>query len=134
MAAFDVKKTISYWLDGSEYDMGVADAMYSTGKYPYSLFMGHLAIEKLLKAIFVKQRNEHAPFTHSLPFLADKLQTDFPKEIILKMREFMEFYLETRYPDSNKFFYEKCTKTYTEQKLREIKEVYLWLKNQFQIS
>jgi len=52
---FDVKKTVRYWLEGAEYDLDVAEAMFQTGKYPYSLFMGHLAIEKLLKAIIVKK-------------------------------------------------------------------------------
>lgn len=48
---FDVEKTINYWLEGADYDIGVAEAMYEKGKYPYALFMGHLAIEKLLKAL-----------------------------------------------------------------------------------
>lgn len=69
---FDVGKTINYWLEGADYDIGVAEAMYEKGKYPYALFMGHLAIEKLLKALVVKNTGEHAPFSHSLPFLLEK--------------------------------------------------------------
>ena len=49
MLGFDVEKTVQYWLEGAEYDMDVADVMYQTGKYPYALFVGHLALEKLLK-------------------------------------------------------------------------------------
>jgi HEPN domain-containing protein len=52
---FDIEKTVAYWLEGAEYDIGVADAMFQAGKYPYALFMGHLAIEKLLKALVVKR-------------------------------------------------------------------------------
>jgi len=44
--------------------MGVSVAMFQTEKYPYALFFGHLAIEKLLKALVVKQTKEHAPYTH----------------------------------------------------------------------
>ncbi len=40
MLEFDIEKTVQYWLEGAEYDMGVADAMYQTAKYPYALFMG----------------------------------------------------------------------------------------------
>ncbi|MBU1262293.1 HEPN domain-containing protein [bacterium] len=58
---FDIEKTVAYWLDGAEYDLGVADAMYQTEKFPYALFMGHLALEKLLKALVVKTSGEHAP-------------------------------------------------------------------------
>jgi len=48
MTVFDIDKTISYWFRGAKYDLGVANAMFKTQKYPYALFMGHLAIEKLL--------------------------------------------------------------------------------------
>jgi HEPN domain-containing protein len=62
---FDVKKTVSYWVEGAEYDLGVANAMFKARKYPYALFMGHLALEKLLKALVVKKKGPCTiqPFT-----------------------------------------------------------------------
>lgn len=38
---FDIKKTVAYWREGAKYDLGVAEAMLKTKKYPYTLFMGH---------------------------------------------------------------------------------------------
>ena len=73
MIKFDVERTVQYWSEGAEYDIGVAEAMYEKGKYPYALFIGHLALEKLLKALVVKTTRKHAPYTHSLPLLANKL-------------------------------------------------------------
>lgn len=128
MLAFDVNKTVSYWLNGAKYDLTVANAMFNAKKYPYALFMGHLALEKLLKSIIVKHTKIHAPFSHALPYLAEKSGIKIPAAILLKLREFMEFHFEARYPDANKVFYDKCTKTYTAAKLKEIKEVYKWLK------
>jgi len=125
---FDTKKTVSYWLEGAKYDLGVADAMFESKKYPYALFMGHLALEKLLKAFLVKKTNGHAPFTHSLPYLAEKSKAKIPENILVKLREFMEFHFEARYPDANKAFYKKCTKAYTAKKLNELKEVFKWIK------
>jgi HEPN domain-containing protein len=78
MTAFDIDKTISYWFQGAKYDLGVANAMFKTQKYPYALFMGHLAIEKLLKALVVKYTKKHAPFSHSLPYLAEKSGIKIP--------------------------------------------------------
>jgi len=126
---FDFKKTISYWLEGAEYDLRVADAMYKTKKYPYALFMGHLSLEKLLKALVVKKTKSHAPFTHSLPYLAEKSGLKIPENILIKLREFMEFHFEARYPDANREFYIKCTKTYTFKKLNEIKEIFTWIRS-----
>lgn len=73
--------------------------MFEGGKYPYALFMGHLALEKLLKALVVKATRDHAPYTHSLPFLAEKTGLKVPKEILKKLAGFMEFHFEARYPN-----------------------------------
>ncbi len=129
MIIFDVNRTVSYWLNGAKYDMSVANAMFKTKKYPYVLFMGHLALEKLLKAFVVKRTKKHAPFSHSLPYLAEKSGFKFPEIILVKLQEFMEFHFEGRYPDANREFYKKCTKSYTSVKLKEIKEVFKWIKN-----
>ena len=128
MKAFNIEKTVSYWREGAKYDLSVANAMLKSKKYPYALFMGHLSLEKLLKAFVVKRTKAHAPFSHSLPYLAEKSGVKIPERIVDKLREFMEFHFEARYPDANKAFYKKCTKPYTVRRLKEIKEVFLWVR------
>jgi HEPN domain-containing protein len=125
---FDIAKTVSYWLESAKYDLGVANAMFKARKYPYALFMGHLALEKLLKALAVKQTKVHAPFSHSLPYLAERSGINVPERIQVKLREFMEFHFEARYPDANKVFYKKCTEGYTCARLKEIKEAFKWVR------
>jgi HEPN domain-containing protein len=110
MITFNIKKTVSYWLESAKYDLGVADAMFKSKKYPYALFMGHLALEKLLKAFVVKNTKTHAPFSHSLPYLAEKSRVKIPEKILVKLREFMEFHFEARYPDANKLFIKNVQK------------------------
>lgn len=127
---FDVGKTVAYWVKGAKYDLSVARAMFKAKKYPYALFMGHLALEKLLKVLFVKSTKTHAPITHSLPLLAEKSKLSTPEPIKLKLREFMEFYFETRYPSEQKAFYAQCTGAYTSKNLKEIRKVFQWLKKQ----
>lgn len=129
MLKFNIEKTVNYWLEGADYDIGVAEAMYKKRKYPYALFMGHLALEKVLKAVVVKTTCKHAPYTHSLEKLARKSKIDAPKQTQIKLREFMEFHFEARYPDEQKAFYEKCSRSYTKGKLQEIKEIFEWLKS-----
>jgi HEPN domain-containing protein len=129
MMKFDINKTVSYWFNGAKYDLSVANAMSKSKKYPYALFMGHLALEKLLKALVVKYTKAHAPLSHSLPYLAERSGVEIPEEILIKLREFMEFHFEARYPDETKAFYKKCTSTYTARKLREMKEVIKWIKS-----
>lgn len=38
------------WIAMSDYDIGTAEHMLSSGRYLYVIFMCHLALEKMLKA------------------------------------------------------------------------------------
>ena len=53
-----------------------------------------------------------------LPYLAERSGVEIPEESLIKLREFMEFHFEARYPDVTKAFYKKCTSTYTAQKTK----------------
>jgi HEPN domain-containing protein len=123
---FDKRKTVQYWIEGSEYDLETAETLYRSGRYPYSLFFGHLAVEKLLKALAVQHTENHAPMTHSLPLLASKLSMKLPSEITNNLNLFMEFYVEARYPEQQREFYKKCTSEFTRKNLDTIKKVYEW--------
>lgn len=123
----DVEKTISYWLESAAYDLETGKTLLRSKKYPYALFFGHLAIEKVLKALVVKQTGDHAPFSHSLVVLAGKTGLPIPETIIDQLAEFMEFHTEARYPDAKMEFYQKCTKEFAQGKFKELKKVYTWL-------
>ena len=125
---FSTDKTIQYWLNGASYDLETGRSLIESKRYPYALFFGHLAIEKLLKAFVVKATKEHAPFTHSLILLASKLDFKIEESILDKLAEIMEFHVEARYPDEKRDFYKKCTEGFAMKKFSEIEDVYLWLK------
>lgn len=40
---------INYWIEISDIDISVMESLFQTNNYHYSLFIGHLAIEKILK-------------------------------------------------------------------------------------
>lgn len=123
----NIKKTIEYWTTSSKYDLEVADSLFENKKYHYALFFGHLAIEKILKGIFVKKKKEHAPFSHSLTILSREAALDIDEKRLEKLAEFMEFYLEGRYPRDMEAVMRKCTENYATEKLGDIKEMYQWL-------
>ena len=45
-----IKKEVKNWIDSAIYDLETAEHMFNAGRYIYTIFMCHLAIEKLLKA------------------------------------------------------------------------------------
>jgi HEPN domain-containing protein len=133
MMIFDVTKTIKYWLESAAYDLDTGRSLLESKRFPYALFFAHLALEKILKAIVVKSTKEHAPFTHSLTFLASKSKMDIPESIVDKLAEYTEFHIETRYPDEKKDFYKKCTEEFAYQKFGEMEEIYRWLIQKLEI-
>ncbi|MBA3014504.1 MAG: HEPN domain-containing protein [Proteobacteria bacterium] len=130
----DIGKTIVYWLESAIYDMDTGSSLMRSRRYPYALFFGHLALEKLLKALVVKHTGDHAPFSHSLIILAGRTGLDLPEAILDQLAEFMEFHTEARYPDVKMEFYQKCTPEFARDKFRAIKKVYVWLRKKSGIS
>ena len=126
--SFDIDKTIDYWLESAEYDFETGKKLLESKKYPYALFFAHLAIEKILKAIVVKNTEEHAPYTHSLVMLAKNASIDINDQVLDQLAEYMEFHIEARYPDEKKDFYKKCSEEFTTDKIDEMGKVYKWLK------
>ena len=93
--------------------------------------MGHIVIEKLLKAL-IAQNNEEGtivPRSHDLLLLARKadLELDERKEDLLDLVS--TFNINARYPDYKQAFYKKCTNEYTKERAAEIEEVITWLKS-----
>jgi len=48
------KKIIKYWVDTSDRDYKTMETLFNSSDYPWGLFVGHLVLEKLLKAIYVQ--------------------------------------------------------------------------------
>ena len=124
---FDVNKTIKYWIDSAAYDLETGKSLLEIKRFPYALFFGHLALEKALKALVVKTTKEHAPYTHSLILLAKMTKIELPESIIDQLAEYMEFHIESRYPNEKKDFYYICTEVFTREKFAEIEDIYTWL-------
>ena len=94
------EETIKYWTDLSNYDLETANAMLITKRFLYVGFMAHQTIEKILKAYFVKLRNEVPLYTHNLLLLAE--ETELQNELSEKQLELLEklipLNIEARYP------------------------------------
>src|SRR5690554_7989662 len=69
---FDKAKLINYWSESSDDDYETMIVMFESKRFQWALFVGHLLIEKLLKALYVKNNNDYPPFIHNLLRLAEK--------------------------------------------------------------
>ena len=51
----DAEKIINHWIESSEKDFKTMMDLYETKNNNWALFIGHLVIEKLLKALYLKK-------------------------------------------------------------------------------
>lgn len=123
---------MNYWIESSDKDYDVMLDLRKSKRNNYSLFFGHLLIEKLLKALYTKNNKDNpvAPKIHNLILLSQKANLDVPKEIREKIQIINTFNISARYDDYKNTFEEKCTEEYTAEQIKNIEEVRKWLKKQ----
>jgi len=95
----DIDKQIEYWQTGAENDIETAGILIANKKYVEGLFFCHLCIEKILKALVVKETRQIPPKSHNLIYLRDLARIDVTEEQQLFMAVLMKYQLEGRYPE-----------------------------------
>ena len=124
----DIENISFYWRNEAKEALEVAGHLFEKEDYSYALFFGHLALEKLLKALFVERKKDHAPPIHNLyrlSKLANIQQNENQKSTLMLVTSFN---IEARYPDIQRSFRRKCTKEFTQTQMEKIKELFAWLK------
>lgn len=100
----NVEKQIEYWKSGAKSDLETADILIRNKKLTQGLFFCHLCIEKISKALVVKNTKEFAPKSHDIFYLSDKAGIILPEEKQTIIQILMKYQLEGRYPE----FYPKA--------------------------
>ncbi len=113
---------ISYWLGIAKDDLRVAGHLIDTNDRLHALFFCHLAIEKMLKALFVKVNRRLSPWTHNLPRLAKESKLTLSEEDLQFLNELLRFNIEARYPKDRIKIRKACTKKYSAGVLRAVKK------------
>lgn len=124
----DIEKVFNHWIETSDKDYTTMIHLYEVKDYHWSLFIGHIVIERLLKAKIVKVTQDHAPFTHDLRRLAKLTEMEFQIDHLGMLDTITTFNLNARYDSYKQAFYEKCTPEFTSEWIAHIKELRLWIK------
>ena len=125
---FDTDKIIKYWLDSSEEDFETMITLFENKRYSWSLFIGHLMIEKLLKSLYVKLNNDYPPYIHNLLRLAEKCNLDLNDKQQSFLVTVTAFNINARYDDYKMSFQKKCTPEFTTIWIKQHKDKRLWIK------
>lgn len=125
---FDKEHVINHWIEASDTDFKAMIDLYQTRNNNWALFMGHLVIEKLLKALFVKAKGEFPPMIHDLRRICEKadITLDMSQQTLLD--SISRFNIKARYDDYKQSFYQLCTDSFTAEWIDKIKDCRLWIK------
>lgn len=124
----DIEKIFNHWIGTSEKDSTTMMHLYNAKDYHWALFIGHLVLEKLLKACVVKRTSDHAPFTHDLTKLAKASGIEFTEEYLDWLDTISTFNMNARYDSYKEAFYKKCTFGFTTEWIEKIKILQSWIK------
>jgi HEPN domain-containing protein len=119
---------IEYWINSSDSDSQTMLHLLEKGDYTWALFVGHLVIEKLIKAWYVENVSNTPPFIHDLVRLADKAGFELSEDQKDILDTISTFNIRARYNDYKMEFHKKCSKEFTKKWVNNIKEFRKWMK------
>jgi len=122
------EELVNYWVELSDDNYKSMINMFNAGEYVWSLFVGHLSLEKLLKAYHVKMKQKKVPYIHDLYKLALECDLELSEEQKDSLQYITLFNIQARYEDYKRDFYKKCTKEFTIINIKRIEELRNWLK------
>jgi HEPN domain-containing protein len=123
----DIEKIIRYWKESSDQNYATMKNLLKSKDYSWALFIGHLVIEKLLKAHYVKTQKKHALFTHDLLRLSTNCGLVFSNEYEEWFDDISTFNLNARYDNYKQDFFKLCTKEFTAVWVQRIEIIREWL-------
>ena len=128
----EANEYIKYWINSSDDDFQAMTHLFEKGDYTQSLFVGHLVLEKLLKAYYVKVNSKSPIFIHDLVRIAEKgnLTLDDDQKDILDT--ISTFNIRGRYDDYKREFHKKCSNSFTNEWIHNITEFREWIKTKLQ--
>lgn len=124
-----MNRVVRNWVATANYDLQTADAMYKAGRYLYVVFMCHLAIEKMLKAILEQKYPEDVPpKTHNLIHLAQRTGIIFPEKLKDFFQRINNVSVVTRYPEDLRTLSKEFNQDTAKRILADTKRMIKWLK------
>jgi len=102
--------------------------MLKSGRYIYVIFMCHLSIEKILKALVTEINKSPAPKSHNLIYLLKLGNIKLPEESLNFIAKINNASIVTRYPGDFSRILDAYPEVIAEEYLSKSKEIHQWLK------
>lgn len=128
-----MRKSTINWIKSAEYDYKTAENLFKVKRYVYVIFMCHLSIEKILKAVISEETNKLPPYTHNLLYLTELGGVKFTSDMQEFVKVINDKSVPTRYPENITDLIKIITPALSKDYLKKTKGVVLWLKQNLKI-
>jgi len=125
----NIERFVNHWIESSDRDFKTMNNLYHSKDYSWALFIGHLVIEKLLKAIYIKNTHQHPIPVHDLTRIAARGGIECSDETLNSLDTITTFNINARYEDVKQAFYLQCTNEFTTIWINQISELRQWIKS-----
>ena len=123
-----MRKDTKNYIKSAEYDLKTADFMLNSERYIYVIFMCHLSLEKILKAIVTEITQKISPKSHNLIYLLKLGNIQLPSESFDFIAKINNASIVTRYPEDFSKILEAYPKSVAKEYLSKTKEILKCLK------
>lgn len=117
-------------MKSSDHDFKTMNHLLKSKDYSWALFVGHLVIEKMLKAYYATKLGGYPPHTHNLLKLAENSGLEISLDRKKQLDTITSFNLSTRYDNEKLEFYKKCTRPFALLHISGIKLIRKWIKEE----
>lgn len=93
----ELKKVKEFWKKCAQENLRVAENMFQSKRYNFTMFMCHQTLEACLKALFIDSKEDRPPHIHKLPRLLEHIGLEVPPEIDQTILEADAHYIKARY-------------------------------------
>jgi HEPN domain-containing protein len=130
----NTKDSIINWIKSSNYDIRTAEYMLKAGRYIYVLFMCHLSVEKLLKALYEAVLEKIPPKTHNLIYLSKSIGLEIPEKFLSTIESLNDLSIVTRYPEDMDSLIKAFKKERVAEYLNRTKALLRWLRKDMRLK
>ena len=129
--SYSLEERVSWLKESAKEDYEAAVLIWKSKRSDWGLFLGQLALEKLLKGLVLKKTKIAPPYTHNLVILYRKMGWEVNLEILDDLTTISKFNIEARYPEIKQELYRKATKEYAKKWMDKIAEYRKWILKQY---
>lgn len=115
---------IDYWIKSSEKDLETMLFLNKGKRYVHALFFGHLYLEKICKALWIKNNQDnYPPKIHNLLAILKQADTVLDEDQQLFLLKLNQYQVEGRYPEDIEKLYKVTDGKLTTEYIANIKTI-----------